>query len=91
MSFTTRLSANWHITIKATKASSKGFRTTVIISYIYAEDGRIVGLSGLGGLLNLILPVGIGVFRPVFIIPCASLRCSHLWSLLASAYCNSLQ
>ena len=78
MSFTTRLSANWHITTKATKASSKGFRTTVIINYIYAEDGRIVGLSRLRGLLNLILPVGIRVFRPVFIIPYASLKYSHL-------------
>ena len=78
MSFTIRLSTNWHIITKATKASLKGFRTTVIISYIYAEDGRIVGLSGLEGLLNLILPVGIRVFRPVFVIPCASLRYSHL-------------
>ena len=91
MSFTTRLSANWHITTKATKASLKGFRITVIVSYIYAEDGRIVGLSGLKGLLNLILPVGIRVFRLVFVILCASLRCSHLWSLLASIYYNSLQ
>ena len=90
MSFTIRLSTNWHIITKATKASLKGFRTTVIISYIYAEDGRIVGLSGLGGLLNLILPVGIRVFRPVFVILYASLKCSHLWSLLASIYCNSL-
>ena len=78
MSFTTRLSANWHITIKATKASSKGFRTTVVVSYIYAEDGRIVGLSGSEGLLNLILLVGIRVFRPVFMILCASLRYSYL-------------
>jgi hypothetical protein len=78
MSFTIRLSANWHIITKATKASSKGFRIIVIISCIYAEDGRIIGLSGLKGLLNLILPVGIGVFRPVFVILCASLRCSYL-------------
>jgi hypothetical protein len=90
MSFTTRLSANWYITTKATKASLKGFRITVVVSYIYAEDGRIIGLSGLGGLLNLILPVGIRVFRPVFVVLYASLRCSYLWSLLASVYCNSL-
>ena len=78
MSFTIRLSANWHITTKATKASSKGFRTIVVVSYIYAEDSRIVGLSGLEGLLNLILLVGIRVFRPVFMILCASLRYSYL-------------
>ena len=78
MLFTTRLSANWHIITKATKASLKGFRITVIISYIYAEDSRIVGLSRLKGLLNLILSVGIRVFRPVFVILCASLRCSYL-------------
>jgi hypothetical protein len=90
MSFTTRLSANWYITTKATKASLKGFRIIVVVSCIYAEDGRIIGLSGLGGLLNLILPVGIRVFRPVFVILYASLRCSYLWSLLASVYCNSL-
>jgi len=62
MLFTTRLSANWHIITKATKASLKGFRIIVIISFVYAKDGQIVRLSGLGGLLNLILLVGIGVF-----------------------------
>ena len=78
MSFIIRLSANWHITIKATKASLKGFYITVIISCIYAKDGQIVGLSRLKGLLNLILPVGIRVFRLVFMILYASLKCSHL-------------
>jgi hypothetical protein len=38
MSFITRLSANWHIITKATKASLKGFYIIVIISCIYAED-----------------------------------------------------
>jgi hypothetical protein len=62
MSFTIRLSANWHIITKATKASLRGFCTTVVISCMYAKDCRIVGLSRLRELLNLILPVGIRVF-----------------------------
>ena len=78
MLFTTRLSANWHIITKATKASLKGFRIIVIVSCIYAEDSRIIGLSRSEGLLNLILLVGIRVFRPVFMILCASLRYSYL-------------
>ena len=78
MLFTIRLSINWHIITKATKSSLKGFYIIVVISYIYTEDSQIIGLSRLGGLLNLILLVGIRVFRPIFVILCASLRCSHL-------------
>ena len=62
MSFTTRLSANWYITTKATKASLNGFRIIVIISYIYTPNYRIVRLSGLEGPINLIYLKGISVF-----------------------------
>jgi hypothetical protein len=67
-SFVTRLKAIWHITIKAIKASWKGFLMIAVVSWTYDSDWRRGVISSTAGFVCR--SIGLyGVFRPCFVIP----------------------